>query len=168
MDEHRLGLKPVLKRVWAKRGERPVVAVNHRYEWLYVYCFVRPTTGETCWLLMPQVSCEAFSQALKHFAREAGAGEGKRVLLVLDGAGYHTGRRVRIPEGVELEFQPAYSPELQPAEHLWPLTDEGIANRLFATLAELEEALAARCVVLAEQPELIRSATLFHWWPQSA
>lgn len=34
MDEHRLGLKPVLRRVWAKRGHRPVVRVYHRYEWL--------------------------------------------------------------------------------------------------------------------------------------
>ena len=36
MDEHRLGLRPVLRRVWALRGRRPVVPVYHRYQWLYV------------------------------------------------------------------------------------------------------------------------------------
>jgi hypothetical protein len=48
MDEHRLGLKPVPRRVWATRGHRPVVRVYHRYQWLDVYGWVRPTTGERC------------------------------------------------------------------------------------------------------------------------
>ena len=115
MDEHRLGLKPVLRRVWAERGKRPAVRVYHRYEWLYVYCFVRPATGDTHWLPMPSVNSEAFSEALSRFAREAGAGPDRRVLLVLDRAGYHTSKEVRAPEGVSLEFLPPRSPELQPA-----------------------------------------------------
>ncbi len=168
MDEHRLGLKPVLRRVWARRGRRPVVQVRHRYEWLYVYCFVRPATGATCWLLLPKVTAAVFSLVLAHFAREVGTGEHKRILLVLDRAGYHTGKEVVVPDGVEPEFLPAYSPELQPAERLWPLTDEGVANRLFATLDELAAALARRCVALADQPELIRAQTRYHWWPETA
>jgi len=168
MDEHRLGLKPVLRRVWAKRGERPVVRVYHRFEWLYVYCFVRPATGDSFWLLLPKVNAEVFSLALGRFAAEVGAGDWKRVLLVLDGAGYHTSAKVEVPEGVEFEYLPPRSPELQPAERLWPLTDEGVANRLFADLGALEEAVAERCIALAERPELIRSHTLYHWWPQPA
>ncbi len=30
MDEHRIGLMPILRPTWAKRGQRPVVLVNHR------------------------------------------------------------------------------------------------------------------------------------------
>jgi hypothetical protein len=45
-DEHRLGLKPLLRRVWARRGKRPLAPVHHRYEWLYVYGFLRPKTGK--------------------------------------------------------------------------------------------------------------------------
>lgn len=168
MDEHRLGLKPVLRRVWAPRGQRPVVRVRPRYQWLYVYCFVRPATGESCWLLLPEVSAAAFSLALAHFAAEVGAGEAKRVVLVLDRAGYHTSGAVAVPAGIEREFLPAYSPELQPAERLWPLTDEGVANALFADLAALEEALARRCVALAERPGLLRAHTRYHWWPEVA
>ncbi len=44
-DEARLGLQPVLRRVWAPRGERPIAWINLRYEWLWVYGFVRPPTG---------------------------------------------------------------------------------------------------------------------------
>ena len=42
MDEHRIGLKPIIRRVWAKRGQRPIVKVYPRYQWLYVYSFIQP------------------------------------------------------------------------------------------------------------------------------
>ena len=48
-DEHRIGLKPILRRVWAPRGMRPVALGHHRYEWLYVIAFVSPATGESFW-----------------------------------------------------------------------------------------------------------------------
>ncbi len=45
MDEHRIGLKPILRGVWAPRGERPIALGHHRYEWLYVWGFVEPGDG---------------------------------------------------------------------------------------------------------------------------
>ena len=67
-------------------------------------------------------------------------------------------------QGIELLFLPSHSPELQPAERLWALTDEPLANRCFASLDELEETLCRRCAFLSTQPELISQHTLFHWW----
>ena len=63
---------------------------------------------------------------------------------------------------------PPHSPELQPAERLWPLSNEAVANRHFEEIEELEEALGERCVALSEQPDLIRSYLRYHWWPQAA
>jgi transposase len=130
---------------------------------------VPPSTGELHWLILPRVTAEVFSLALSHFAREIGAGKDKRILLVLDQAGWHTGKEVEVPEGVQLEFLPARSPELQPAERLWPLTNEAVANRRpFENLDELEGALVERLVALVGDPELIRSHTFYHWWPHAA
>jgi transposase len=106
--------------------------------------------------------------AMQEFAKEIGAGEDKHILLVLDQAGWHTGREVELPEGIHLEFLPKGSPELQPAERLWPLTNEAIANRLFEEIEEIEEALVKRCVELLDQGEIIRDLTNYHWWPQAA
>ena len=92
----------------------------------------------------------------------------KRVLLVLNQAGWHTGGEVEVPEGLELEFLPARSPELMPAERLWPLVNERVANRLFEDLDGLEEALVERCLALSEQPGLIRGCTRYRWWPDAA
>jgi hypothetical protein len=40
------------------------------------------------------------------------------------------------------------------------------ANRHGAIIDELEDVQAARCVALQVRPDVIRSATLFHWRPQ--
>src|SRR4051794_15694090 len=42
-DEHRIGLKPIIRRVWAPKGQRPIALGHHRYKWLYVTAFVQPT-----------------------------------------------------------------------------------------------------------------------------
>ncbi len=104
-DEHRLGLKPIIRKSWSPIGERPLVKVHQRYEWTYLYAFARPKTGEVHWLILPTVNAEVFSMALENFAREVGAGKRKRILLVLDQAGWHTAKKkLRVPEGIHLEF----------------------------------------------------------------
>ena len=164
-DEARLGLKPIVRRMWALRGQRPV-AMNHtRYEWLYIYGFVRPATGATYWLVLPMVSTEAMSLALAEFARDVGAGAGKQIVLVLDGAGWHRSSELLVPLGVEVVFLPASTPELQPAERLWPMVREAVANRSFESLDELQERLVERCLQLAEQSEAVQAATNYHWLP---
>ncbi len=80
-------------------GERPVARFKRGYEWTYLYGFVRPQSGEVYWLILPTVNVELFSMALFEFAGEVGAGENKRVLLVVDKAGWHTGGEVELPRG---------------------------------------------------------------------
>jgi transposase len=46
---------------------------------------------------------------------------------------------VNTPEGVSVEYLPAYSPELQPAGRLWALVDEPLVNKCFETIDEVEE-----------------------------
>ena len=73
-----------------------------------------------------------------------------------------------LPLGLHLEFLPPYSPELQPAERLWPIIDEPLANQSFADLEALEKVLYERCQVILKQSELVKGITNFSWWPQSS
>jgi len=164
-DEHRLGLKPIIRKVWARVSERPVAAVNYRYEWTYLYGFVEPSTGKTAWLILPKVNVAWFNQALEVFAKQTGAGADKQILLVIDGAGWHRSDKVVLPEGIHLELLPPYSPELQPAERLWRIADEPLINRSFDTIDELEDILCERCVTLLSMTDEIRALTHYHWWP---
>ncbi|MDP9359318.1 MAG: IS630 family transposase [Chloroflexota bacterium] len=164
-DEHRLGVLPVVRRVWAPRGQRPIASVCRRSQWLYVYGFVRPRTGQTWWSLLPTVSAEAFSLALAAFARDEGICPDRRAVLVLDQAGWHTATRLTVPEGIHLVFLPPYSPEVQPAERLWELVDAPVANRTFPDLEALEEVPLQRCRALERQRQAIKTRTHYHWWP---
>jgi len=89
-DEHRLGLKPVLRRVWAPKGQRPIALGHHHYKWLYVTAFTQPVSGETVWYLSSGVSKVFFAALLAAFARETGAGHECSIVLTLDNAGWHT------------------------------------------------------------------------------
>src|SRR5437764_10055377 len=72
-DEHRIGLLPLIRKVWAPIGKRPVAPVQQRYEWLYVCGFVRPTTGQTERWLLPTVTAHLFGHMLAAFARDVAA-----------------------------------------------------------------------------------------------
>ena len=126
--------------------------------------FIR-SSGETYWWILPKVNIDLFNRVLADFAQHFGIGKNKRIILVVDRAGWHTSDHVKVPKGIHLFFLPAYSPELQPAERLWPLTNQPIANRCFESLDELEVVLCDRCRRLLQQQELIRGLTFFHWWP---
>ncbi len=165
-DEHRLGLKPVRRRVWAPTGERPIALGHHRYKWLHVTAFVQPTTGEAVWYLSTGLSKPFFAALLAAFARDVGAGCLRHIVLVLDNAGWHGPKGLPVPDGISLVFLPPCSPELQPAERLWPLVDEPVANRHFATLDDLDAVVAERCRRL--DATTIKPHTDFHWWPRPA
>ena len=127
--------------------------------------FVAPATGESHWYVGNGVSKPLFERLLAAFAREAGAGSERTLILLLDGAGWHTKPGLRVPEGLRLVYLPPYTPELQPAEHLWRLVDEPIVNQHFETMAEIQTLIEARCRHLEDDPDTLRDHTLFHWWP---
>ena len=171
-DEHRIGLKPILKKVWSLKRKRPNAILNHQYKWLYIYGFVEPKTGKTFWYLIPRVNIQWMNVVLETFATEAGVNQNKIILLVQDRAGWHRSKKVNRPSGIETEFLPPYSPELyakryplgQPAERLWSLVDEAIANENIESLEELEEILSKRCRVLSQMTEEIKNLTNYHWF----
>ncbi len=165
-DEHRLGLKPVLRSVWAPRGERPIALGHHRFQWLYVTAFVGPATGGKVVVSDRHPSSKPlFAGLLDAFAREVGAGPHKRVVLLLDNAGWHSLTNLAVPDGLRLVYLPPYSPELQPAETLWTLVDEPVVNTLVPNLDKLIDTITERCSSLTTRQSEIRSRTNFAWWP---
>jgi hypothetical protein len=144
------------------------VTVQHRYKWTYLYGFVCPASGQTFWVLLPAVAAYVWSVVLAEFATALGAGPTKRIILVIDQAGWHISDEVEVPDGLHIVYLPPYSPELQPAERLWSLSDELLVNQHFADLDALMEAQAERCRTLTTLPAIIRAQTQFHWWPTVA
>jgi hypothetical protein len=91
-DESRLGLKPIARRVWALRGHRPRSCGRTRYEWLYVYGFARPRTGESFGVLLPRVKAERMGEALAAFVARADPDSKKVLVVLVDNAGWPVDR----------------------------------------------------------------------------
>jgi transposase len=162
-DEARFGLKPILRRVWSPIGERPLAEVDARYEWLWLYAAVQPQTGRTFWLVLPRLDSDCVQLFLGEFAKEH-APEGKHIVLVWDGAPAHRATGLQVPERITLLSLPAYTPELNPGERVWPLVKEGVANKAHDTLNELEQQVCSRCQKISA--EEISALTNYHWWPK--
>ena len=149
-----------LRKRWCPRGIRPPWLVHDRYEWLWLYAAVEPATGRSLFLLLPRVTKEWFGRFLETFGQVTA---GERVALVLDGSGAH---RAAIPwpaHVVPLPLPP-YSPELNPAEQIFRVLRPKLANRIFATVAELEEAIVGHLRPYWDQPTLLQRLTGYPWW----
>ena len=102
------------------------------------------------------------------FAEEAGAGQDRVIVLVLDNAGWHGEANLKVPDGIRLLFLPPYTPELQPAEHLWEVVDEPIINKHIPDLETLDAIVSDRCKRLANNRQTLKGRAGFHWWPKIA
>jgi transposase len=55
-----------------------------------------------------------------------------KIAMVLDGAGWHKPKSLKAPKNIRFIHMPPYSPELNPAEHIWDeLREKGFHNRVF-------------------------------------
>jgi transposase len=153
-----------LRRRWCPRGARPPWVVDDRYAWLWLYAAVEPATGGGYFLLLPGVSKEWFALFLRECGR---ALAGRRVGLVLDGAGSHRAA-VAWPTGVVPVPLPPSSPELNPAEQVFRSLRATLANRVFADLPELEAALTEKLRAFWDRPATLRRLTADPWWTRPA
>jgi transposase len=86
------------------------------------------------------------------------------IVMVLDGAGWHQANDLDIPENMRLVRLPPYSPELNPAEHLWDeIREKWFPNLVFKTLEAVEDVLEEALRDLEHAPARVASMTGFDW-----
>jgi hypothetical protein len=160
-DEGRFGRINDTRRCWAPLPTRPVVGQQVVREYLYSFVAVCPYDGQFTSLTLPWIDAHTMSIFLAHTAQQFADEYG---LMFLDGAGWHHAQNLRVPENLKLIFLPPYSPELNPAEHVWDyLRENHFGNDALASLEEVADRLAVGLQTLAAQPDLVRSLTLFDW-----
>jgi len=68
---------------------------------------------------------------------------GDKIILVMDGAGWHKAKNLQVPDNIEIILLPPYSPELNPVERLWQyLKQNTIKNKVYKTLNSLKDIVA--------------------------
>jgi len=130
MDEARFGQQGTITDVWARTGSRPRAVRQTRYEWCYLYAAVEPATGESAALVAPNVDTGTMDAFLEILDAERKPDE--HIVLIMDRAGWHVGKRLRMPDGVTALLLPPASPELNPVENLWHyLRSHYLSNRTY-------------------------------------
>ena len=146
--------------MWAERGSRPRAVRQTEYKWAYVFGAVDPLSGKSSALISPTVNTELMGDHLKMIAEEAGGDT--HVVLVLDGAGWHKAKALKVPANMTLLFLPPYSPELMPMERVWAwMRSHDLSNRVFKDEAEIDQACAESWNKLT--PERLQSITATTW-----
>ena len=160
-DEARFGRIREPHRCWAPPGVRPSVPVQMVREYEYAYAAVSPHDGVLDTLVLPQVNTEAMGVFLAEVARRHAD---EFILMVLDGAGWHRAKRLPVPANMRLIPLPPWSPQLNPAEHVWDeLREKYFANRWFASLDQLDAQLVTGLAILEADTPRIASLTGFDW-----
>lgn len=158
-DEGRFGRIDHPRRCWAPEPIRPTVPRQLVREFVYVFAAVCAQLGRLSALLLPTVNTEMMTLFLAHVAQEF---SDCFIVMLVDRAGWHTAKRLMVPENIRLLPQPARSPELNPAEHIWEeLREKSLSNQSFHSLTALENTLCEGLSQLAADPGRIRSLTDF-------
>lgn len=135
-DEARFGQQGTLTHVWGLKGSRPTAVKQTEYQWCYLYAAVNPATGESAAMLAPSVDTDYMTEHLRIISETLGPD--RHAVLVLDGAGWHVSRKLKVPDNVTLLLLPPYSPELNPAERLWAyLRSHYLSNRVYLDYDDL-------------------------------
>jgi transposase len=160
-DEARFGRISDPRRCWAPAGMRPEVHTQIVREYEYAFAAVSPHDGTLDTLVLPSVNAEARSVFLAEVAQRH---PNEFILMMLDGAGWHRAKRLQIPSNLKLIPLPAWSPPLNPVEHVWDeVREKWFANRVFDSLSALEEQWVTALTMLENDPQRMASLTGFDW-----
>ena len=90
--------------------------------------------------------------------------ENEHVALVLDGAGWHSGKALRVPANITLVPLPAYSPELNPVERVWLyLKQRFLSLRLLNDYKAIVSAASKAWKRLCRETGRLTSLTSYPW-----
>ena len=110
-------------------------------------------------LILPSTDTEMMSLFLEHvsttFAKYF-------IVMQVDQASGHVSKALRIPDNIRLIAQPAYSPQLNPVEHVWEeLREKKLSNLALPSLEAVIDKVCEGLNQLEDAPEYLRSLTDF-------
>ena len=130
------------------------------HEYTYAYASCEPATGTMDALILPKVN----TQCMQRFLNTVAARHANdHIVMVIDGAGWHSSKKLVAPSNIRLLALPPYAPELNPVEHLWDeLREKCFHNKVFSSLDALEDDLVMGLLAMENTPEVIKSIA---YWP---
>lgn len=117
---------------------------------------ISPQTGHAEGLLSPRLNTNVVNVFLRNFSKTLASDE--QAVMIWDGAGFHTSKKLVVPENITLVKLPPYSPELNPIENLWHyLKSHFWSNRAYPDYESLEQAAMEAWHTAVLTPELMKT-----------
>lgn len=158
-DESRFGTHSKISHGWFERGTRPQVRIKIGYQNFYLYSAVNSNDGSNFNLILPRVDTDNMNVFLSELSKEYPC---DKIALIMDGAGWHKSRGLKVPPNIVIFYFPPYSPELNPVERLWLYIKSNIlSNRVYEKLEDLETKL---CEFMEQlQNEIVKNICTLHY-----
>ena len=158
-DSMRYGLISNPWRNWGPVGERVAIPKQMEFDWGYFWAEIDVLAGELNVWLLPEMNGDTMSKVVARMPEKWG----NNFTLVWDNAKAHKSAAKRLPDGMSVIPLPPYSPELNPVERFFQELRRKIANRIFSSLQELEDALVEAAKEYCEDKEKIRQLCGYPW-----
>jgi transposase len=152
-DEMRLGLIGQVRRVLAPKGVKIVQPLQREYKYEYLLLAVLPKEGQLKWSWIPRMKQEYLKPILESWSLD---------LTIWDGAGVHRGHELAELPGQRI-IQPAYSPELNPAERIFEEIRRAIEGVVYPSLLAKRHAVDNVLTKLAAKPEAVKRLCYWDW-----
>ncbi|MET0471043.1 MAG: IS630 family transposase [Xanthobacteraceae bacterium] len=161
-DEMRVGQKNKLTYRWARTGSRPRAIHDQRTQSTYLFGAVCPERGTGAALVLPFCNTEAMQLHLDEIAARVTAGA--HAILILDQAGWHGAKDLKIPTNLSLLPLPPRAPELNPQENIWQFMRQNwLSNRIFKSFDDIVDHCCYAWNMLIDQPWKIMSIARRDW-----
>jgi transposase len=163
LDETGLMLQPLVRRTWAPRGERPVMYCWDRRDRLSVIAGLTLSAARHHVGLYFAIHDQNIkTDEVQEFIRDVKRQVRKDLIVVMDRLPAHKSAAKRLEvDGFEIEWLPAYAPDLNPTEALWSQTKYAdMAN--FVPVDTLELELEAEFALETTQGDQRMLKSFFH------
>ena len=161
-DEMRVGQKNGLVYQLAEKGTRPRQPKDQRYENAYLFGAFCASRDAGVALIMPHADTAAMQLHIDEISRAVSPGA--HALVLLDQAGWHTTRKLKLPRNITLLPLPAACPELNPAENVWEfLRGNYLSATIFNTYTDILDAIENAWRKLIGEIGRIASITTRDW-----
>lgn len=128
---------------------------------MYVFGAADVMSGQLESLVLPSCDSGCMQVFLDTISERHSA---QKIVMVMDGAGWHNSSLLQIPENIKIVCLPPYSPELNPMEHVWDeIREKGFHNRVFPDLDTLEDHLVNELATLERKLHVIKSIIGWEW-----
>jgi hypothetical protein len=141
MDEATLGLHPVLRACWMKKGTQKRIDTPGQQQWHHLFGGYNFVTDEVIAMPTPMRNSDSFVAFLDLLVQSVAAD--RPIMLVLDNASYHHSAIALAGFAIFEEqltplYLPPYCSNLNPIERFWRhLKDLACANHLYPSMPEL-------------------------------